>query len=108
MQRTIHVQVRVANYKNREEPQDYYLEINEAIRKFINCKAITGGIVAIWERSPDFSGKHCGELTSKTLWDTEDVKPRTHKVFIQKLMDIKNATNAQRPSYEKTFKREEE
>lgn len=108
MQRTIHVQVRVSNYKGCEFPCDHYLEINEAIRKFINCKAITGGIVAIWERSPDFSGKHCGELTTKVLWDTEDVKVRTHKAFIQKLMDIKNATNAERPSYEKTFKREEE
>lgn len=108
MQKSIHVQVRVTNYKGCEMPVDYYLEINEAIRKFINCKAITGGIVAIWEKKPDFSGRHNGELKSNVLWDTEDVKPRTHKVFIEKLVAVKNATNAQRSTYEKTFKKEEE
>ncbi len=107
MQKTIHVQVRVENYRGNQQLQDFYLEINEAIRKFINCKAITGGIVALWERSPDYSSNHVGELTNKLLWETDNVKPRTHKVFIQKLVDIKNATNAQRSSYEKTFKEEE-
>lgn len=108
MQKSIHVQVRVSNYKGCEMPVDHYLEINEAIRKFINCKAITGGIVAVWEKTPDFSGRHNGELTSHVLWETEDVKPRKYKEFIQKLNDVKNALNAERPSYEKTYKKEEE